>query len=422
MGVGFLFSCATSGEDDSGDGASASDDDAATDDDNVSDDDNDNDDNDDNDDDTTVPPMPGSGLLLYTDADLNLRSWMRTENGWEEMAVPAAGFLLCFGPVLLLDGSHAYSAVNRTKWVMEKGMSVSTSNGHSWLRFDWQNGWRLDPQRSPAGNLANISHLGLTSDGVFWTGAEEWYSEMDSGVGPGLHYEFLTRDRLFHYTGNQAIADLTLAYLSVTAMAVPAPDFGQAWAEKNMLSPQEELWRFDGLEWTLATIPPAMAGGAADWFWFTDAANGYAAWRSKYLPTRRLFRFGDGEWTEVPAPAGCETVTPTQVQSFGGYAVGIDTSRRTSRFWEYREGQWQCRNAALLDADWTWFHAAVTTDERAYAIVKNADGEPKLIEITAGAVNDISLPAEVTMPIGVLVLGEDAPPIGYAPLSPNCLN
>jgi len=410
------------------------DDDAAGDDaadDDLTDDDSSNDDAADDDpsassglaqtDDDTSPPVMSSRLLLVIDDYNNnrIRSLIQTESGWQALPVPQQGssrpYWEYLGPVLMLNGSQGYSAVNAYTSTGKKGFGMGISIGHSWLSFDPENGWQTDKGRAPAGLKTNITQLQTADDGTLWAVSEKWFSEVDSGIGPGPHQWFLTHDWIFRYDGNQAVLSLDLPHKSVTALAMPSQNSGLAWTDINMGWGADALWSYDGQDWVAGAVPAGLEGGAVGWFWFTSADHGYATWYSSDWSVRRFYEINGGDWTEMTAPAGCEEVRPTQGFAIDGYAIAIDTLHASPSFWEMRDNEWQCRTLDFASDEWEWNHAVVTTDHRAYVAMAESSVFPKLVEIGADSASEIALPEGQYFLAGVHVLGDYAPPVSYEP-------
>ena len=405
--VALLISCGENDED-----AGSGDDDNDTD---QTDDDNGSDDDTASDDD--ISPADPFRLLINGTDGAGLKSWEQTDDGWREWEVPLSDgtepdATRRFGPFLVVDGRYGYAAVNYSADGLKRGFFLQASLGHTWLDFDAKTGWRINDERPSAGEYANIMHLQTTGDGSLWTGAQFILNWADNGVGPGPHYYYYSRDDVFRYGAQHARKRLSLTDQSILALAVPAPDFGLVWAEN--IDGTGTLWSFDGQDWTVAAKPPVMAAGEIDWFWFTDSHHGYAVlskgfWDNYLLET-------DGEnWAAIPAPAGCDAVAPCRIFATGDNAIVIDTTRRTSGFWERRGGEWNCRTADLLPEGGFWEQALVTADGSAYAVINEGDYEPCLLEIDADTITRIELPPDLIGLQSVHALGDGAPPVSYSP-------
>lgn len=419
LACGWPLSC---GEDD--DNSENSNNVEADDDNDVDMDDDNNDEADDDDgadddtsgDDDSSPPTPFRLLIIGMDGN-GLKSWEQTDDGWRGLEVPAAAApepdaIRAFGPVLILEGQYGYSAINYFTETAKRGYSYYESLGHAWMDFDAETGWWLNDDRPSAGENTNIMHLQAPGDGSLWTAAQYILMWSDSGVGPGPHNYYHTVDDLFHFGAQQVLNPLSLVNQSILALTVPSPDFGLAWVESAVGT--EKLLSYDGQKWSVAEKPLVMNGGEIDWFWLTDLHHGYAV-LSKGFRDNYLLETDGEKWEMIPAPTGCEAVDPSMVFATGDYAIVIDSTRRTTGFWELRDGAWSCRTADLLGDGGFWEHALATSDGRAYAVINEGNYEPCLIEITAEAISRIELPTDLTDLKSVHALGDDAPPISYSP-------
>jgi len=392
----------------------AGDDDSASDDDSTSD--NDVSDDDAVDDDTGSDPGPRR-LLLTGAGDGEPRSWEQTENGWREWEIPASvigdKYLQSFGPTLIMNGKDGYSAINNYWSTGGRTMVFVLTLGQSWLKFDAATGWRADEQRPPAGGSSFVQYLQAPEGGAWWAVSEFRLYYVSSVFLEGI---FFVDDAVYRYDGLQDDRVMSFLNREVTAFAVPTGDFGLAWVSGE---DSNELWRYDGVEWSTQPIPDALqGGGAVAWFWLTAPDAGYAIlWNANHT-SRSLLEMSGGEWTEVPAPEGCDEIMPSMIYGDSNYAVAFASDRIYHKFWELRDGSWRCREIEVAGDDLFLIHAVLTADQQAYLALQSPyAADSHLFLVTAGELSEIDLPGNLERITGVHLLGEGAPPVSFVPAS-----
>jgi hypothetical protein len=351
-------------DDDSDDnpGASPGDDDdsSADDDDNdaIGDDDDDDgmpgtDDDATPDDDDDQPPGPAR-LLLIGEVDGKITSWLSTDEGWEEMTIPAPyhGYLqrVTLGPSLAVDGEYLLTAWNIWTGLKGPAFAWQETTRNRWVRFDPENGWAQYEVSAQVGRNRNVRWIEAPPTGPLWTGAHETYSYYTSGI-PRIE-RFDQVEGIYFADGGEFELAAELDSNRITAMAIPEEDFGIGSALPEAGLPV--LVEFDGLQWTSRRMPLSVGVAPFNDLLMFSADHGYALFDD--VVTGRPIKEWDGtDWTPVTMPAACRQ--PSQVRwdrivGHAGHLVAYDVNEENERrFAEYRDGVWTCRTFDTGDQD-----------------------------------------------------------------------
>jgi len=388
-----LISC-DDDDDSSSDSASADDDDDtgdddAVDDDSLSDDDDSTADDDfiddDDDDDDTGPTY----LMVFGLKDSEYTSFRQTEKGWIEQSMPnpATGWPGPeLGPMSFANGEQGHGVWNQF------GDMVSAM--HVWMDYDPEDGWSLKPLRPQAhmnAAVTNISAYG--AGGNFWASSYVWQI-------------FVINNYLYQYTDDAANEQLD-GHVGASHNAMYFFDVENGYVSGSSDSGNYLLRLLDN-DWQWVGMPPEFGDYQFKVLEMFDMHNGLGIIDAN-AHTSRLVRMTDDVWTPVTPPQGCVNMPPEGVFGNEDRAVVIRYSQTEERFWDYRDGQWSCRQVDQTDDSVKIIHATVWRNGRVFLAGLKNSAEPVLYEVLADSVVPVDVPHEITTIYGVFALGAQAP-------------
>ncbi|HPM76206.1 MAG TPA: hypothetical protein PK961_03875 [bacterium] len=373
---------------------SADDDSSPDDDDDTSPDDDDDVDDDNDDDDTGDDDDTSTELMVFGSTDAGERFSLRlTADGWVRQDFPQTrilddGFM---GPSFFLNGETGWATVNYVDSVF------GNTSGYDLLTYDRQTGWSVDSAHPAPDADANIAALFATQADTLWI----------SVVSLG-HMAF--DPSLWSYGGGDPVRHLADSDAS-WIMEFNRPDngyfYGVGWTSIGQLA------HWNGTQAQTMDMPTGYENGL---FWrlflLTDD-EGFLCWADTTWEDAELVHMHDGQFEAVATPAGC--ADPGALDHFvnvgsalpdAGYII-LPASRpsQSDVFWEYRDGQWSCREPE------TTIYAASTLvlrDGRVFVLGWKDNGTA-LYEVFADRLEAIELPAVNFTPTCLQAVGPQAP-------------
>jgi hypothetical protein len=366
-------------DDDDDDDVSSDDDDDNNDNDDNDNDDNDNDDND-NDDDTAPTELlivaqedsTGTGFSLRQTAD----GWLREDFPKVETNTPTYPAV---GPSFFLNGKSGWSTVNYFN-------AYFNSLGFDLLVYDPNSGWAIDALHDPLPGSTNAT-------GLFAPDATHFWSMVAYYNGGYPSYS------LWSYEGSTPTRQLTdYSQLWLQAMYFIGPNEGFVSASTGFWA-EGFLFRWNGTDWVSVAMPAGYQNGVFRSIWLSDIHNGFFLWLSPSYETA-LFRLVNDSWQLIEPPAGCnDPGLPTSY--FGVYGSSNNlfvsayrsTSFNSDVFWEFREGQWRCRQSK---ADFSITSAIVLRNGQTYILGWGQGLVLMLFEVLPDLLQPISIPEIAT--------------------------
>ncbi len=318
-----------------------------------------------------------------------MASWLETAKGWTKQTLPpavTAGFFSELGPSFFAEGEIGWTAWNV--------YGDAVTNGHDWLAYDPENGWDYDTKHLHAGGGAVI-------DLLFAADAEQLWATSHCSM------PFPLWERLWKYNGAFPVQQLaTLGNPSFTAIFFPDDSSGLV---SGFIGGQGFLYEYSARGWTEQNMPTGYEDGAFSWLALVDVDNGWGVWEG-YNGGHVLMELVSGEWSEVPAPTGCEDYVPWQVFGQEGYAITIDRSGPDNRFLEYRNGEWTCRNIGGGLYETMLMHALIRRDGRVFVAAQTEPGHnPLVYEVLDATLETVVLPVDLVEINGLHAIGPQAP-------------
>ncbi len=381
-------------DDSSDDDDTSSDDDTADDDDTSSDDDSSDDDastdDDTTDDDTGDDDNTTTRLLIIgEDGDGSGFSLRQRSDGWRREDFPGQGFTDGFlGASFFLAGRTGWQAVN---------VANGLTQDYRLLVYDPQTGWSLDNAHLPPDDYLSVSALFAPAANNLWVATAE------------LGFVIIAF-RLWSYVNGAPvlIAPMTNGYMF---MDFTRPDNGYFVGTYAGNAAIVGYW--NGRTMTTEAAPAAYDNGL---FWsvmLVDDHESFIFWTEGEWVDSTLLHLHDGQWAEVDAPTGCDDPGTIVAFSYGhnrdqetGYAlVPAFRQGKTDALWEYRDGQWSCREPQQT------IHVVsslVLRDGRVF-VLGTSSGSAVLYEVLADRLEQVELPNVDLKPHCLQAIGPLAP-------------